>query len=53
VATGNFTDAWLYTAGPIIGAVFAAIVHATLGRLTRRPATERLNMSAAPVRTTA
>lgn len=53
VATGKFTDAWLYVSGPLIGAVFAAIVHASLGRLTRRPATERSRVSAATVQTTA
>jgi hypothetical protein len=27
VATGNFTDAWLYVAAPIAGAIVAALVH--------------------------
>jgi MIP family channel proteins len=35
VATGNFTDAWLYVTAPIVGAVVAAIVHAGLARLAR------------------
>jgi glycerol uptake facilitator-like aquaporin len=47
VATGNFTDAWLYVSGPLIGAVFAAVVHVGLGRLARRPATERPRATAA------
>ncbi|KAA3451600.1 hypothetical protein C7I87_06180 [Mesorhizobium sp. SARCC-RB16n] len=35
VATGNFTDAWLYTIAPVIGAVVAAFVHLGLRRLAR------------------
>jgi MIP family channel proteins len=33
VATGNFSDAWLYLTAPIVGAIVAAIVHAGLARL--------------------
>jgi MIP family channel proteins len=35
VATGNFSDAWLYLTAPIVGALVAAILHAGLDRLTR------------------
>jgi glycerol uptake facilitator-like aquaporin len=35
VATGNFTDAWLYVTAPIVGAVVAAVVHAGLARLAQ------------------
>jgi MIP family channel proteins len=34
VATGNFSDAWLYVTAPIVGAIVAAIVHTGLARLT-------------------
>jgi glycerol uptake facilitator-like aquaporin len=33
IATGNFTNAWLYVTAPIIGAILAAITHASLARL--------------------
>ncbi len=33
VATGNFTDAWLYVTAPLAGAVIAAFVHLGLTRL--------------------
>jgi glycerol uptake facilitator-like aquaporin len=33
VATGNFSDAWLYVTAPIVGAIIAAIVHTGLARL--------------------
>lgn len=33
VATGNFSDAWLYVTAPIVGAVVAAILHTGLARL--------------------
>src|SRR3981081_3336125 len=33
VATGNFSDAWLYLTAPIVGAIVAAIVHTGLVRL--------------------
>src|ERR1700682_3408286 len=35
VATGNFSDAWLYMAAPIVGAIIAAIVHTGLARLAQ------------------
>jgi MIP family channel proteins len=35
VATGNFTDAWLYLTAPIVGAIIAAIVHTGLARLAQ------------------
>jgi aquaporin Z len=33
VATGNFSDAWLYPTAPIVGAIVAAILHTGLARL--------------------
>ena len=39
VATGNFTDVWLYMAAPIIGAVVAAILHTGLVRLAHERTT--------------
>jgi aquaporin Z len=33
VATGNFSDAWLYLTAPIVGAIVAAILHVGLVRL--------------------
>jgi len=35
VATGNFSDAWLYLAAPIVGAIIAAILHTGLARLAQ------------------
>jgi MIP family channel proteins len=35
VATGNFSDAWLYLTAPIVGAILAAILHVGLARLTQ------------------
>jgi MIP family channel proteins len=35
VATGDFTDVWLYMLAPIVGAVIAALVHLGLTRLAR------------------
>src|SRR4030088_2264114 len=35
VATGNFSDAWLYLAAPIVGAMVAAILHTGLTRLAQ------------------
>jgi MIP family channel proteins len=35
VATGNFSDAWLYLTAPIVGAIVAAILHAGLARLSQ------------------
>jgi aquaporin Z len=39
VATGNFSDAWLYVTAPILGAVLAAMMHTGLARLTREGTT--------------
>jgi MIP family channel proteins len=35
VATGNFSNAWLYITAPIVGAMVAAIVHTGLARLAQ------------------
>jgi MIP family channel proteins len=35
VATGNFSDSWLYVTAPIVGAIVAAIVHTGLARLSQ------------------
>jgi MIP family channel proteins len=35
VATGNFSDAWLYLTAPIAGAIVAAILHTCLARLVQ------------------
>src|ERR1700757_2278912 len=35
VATGRFTDAWLYLVAPVVGAIVAAAVHTGLARLAR------------------
>jgi len=35
VATGNFSDAWLYLSAPIVGAIVAAILHTGLARLSQ------------------
>jgi MIP family channel proteins len=35
VATGNFSDAWLYLTAPIVGAIIAAILHTGLTRLAQ------------------
>jgi hypothetical protein len=37
VATGNFSDAWLYLTAPIVGAIIAAILHTGLARLVTEP----------------
>ena len=47
VATGNFTDAWLYVLAPIVGAIVAAWVHAGLTRLTEERTTAAGPASAA------
>lgn len=33
IATGNFSEAWLYVAAPLVGGIVAALVHVGLGRL--------------------
>jgi MIP family channel proteins len=35
VATGNFSDAWLYLTAPIVGAIVAAVLHTGLVRLAQ------------------
>jgi MIP family channel proteins len=39
VVTGNFTDAWLYVAAPIVGAILASMMHAALARLAQEGVT--------------
>jgi aquaporin Z len=39
VATGNFSDAWLYLTAPIVGAIVAALLHTGLMRLSRERTT--------------
>jgi glycerol uptake facilitator-like aquaporin len=39
VATGNFSDAWLYLTAPVVGAIVAAILHTGLVRLLSREGT--------------
>jgi MIP family channel proteins len=47
VATGNFSDAWLYLMAPIVGAIVAAILHTGLVRLIQeRTAATELDRSA-------
>jgi len=40
IATGNFSNAWLYLTAPIIGRLIAAFVHMGLTRLAREPGAE-------------
>ena len=35
VATGDFSDAWLYLTAPLVGAIFAAVLHTGLARLAQ------------------
>jgi MIP family channel proteins len=35
VATGNFSDVWLYVTAPIVGAIVAAVLHTGLTRLAQ------------------
>jgi MIP family channel proteins len=46
IATGNLSNAWLYVAAPIVGALIAAIVHTGLAGLARQPATAPVPASA-------
>src|ERR1700675_4298551 len=36
VATGNFSDAWLYVTAPVVGAIIAALLHTGLARLAQQ-----------------
>ena len=38
VATGHFSDVWLYLLAPLIGAAVAAVVHTSFARFARKPA---------------
>jgi MIP family channel proteins len=46
IATGNFSDAWLYTTAPIVGAIVAALMHAGLARLAHERPTAAAPASA-------
>jgi glycerol uptake facilitator-like aquaporin len=35
IATGNFSNAWLYMTAPIVGAIIAALLHAAFVRLAQ------------------
>src|SRR6266700_5027649 len=39
VATGNFSNAWLYMAAPIVGAIVAAVLHTSLVHLAHEQTT--------------
>jgi aquaporin Z len=39
IVTGNLSDAWLYMAAPVVGAIVGALVHTGLTRLAQQPAT--------------
>jgi glycerol uptake facilitator-like aquaporin len=43
VATGNFSDAWLYLTAPIVGAIVAAILHTGLTWLAHEQAATGLD----------
>jgi len=43
VATGNFSDAWLYLTAPIVGAIVAAILHIGLAWLVHERAATGLD----------
>jgi MIP family channel proteins len=46
VATGNFSDAWLYMIAPIVGAIVAAILHTALARLAHERVAAELDEAA-------
>jgi glycerol uptake facilitator-like aquaporin len=48
VATGNFTDAWLYLTAAIVGAIVAAILHTGLTRLAQGAAANTLAATQTP-----
>jgi glycerol uptake facilitator-like aquaporin len=46
IATGNLSNAWLYVAAPIVGALAAAIVHMGIAGLAARPAAAQARVPA-------
>jgi glycerol uptake facilitator-like aquaporin len=50
IATGNFSDAWLYVAAPLVGGIIAALVHTGITRLAAQSG--RVTASAAGQRQT-
>jgi MIP family channel proteins len=46
IATGNFSDAWLYMTAPIVGAIVAALMHTGLARLAHERPTAAAPASA-------
>jgi MIP family channel proteins len=47
IATGNFSDAWLYVAAPLVGGIVAALVHVGLSRLAAAPQSQPATAEAA------
>ncbi|MDB5632317.1 MAG: hypothetical protein JWR49_1172 [Tardiphaga sp.] len=50
VATGNFSDAWLYLTAPIVGAIIAAILHTGLVRLAQERTAASDSIAPTPAR---
>jgi MIP family channel proteins len=50
VATGNFSDAWLYLTAPIVGAIIAAILHTGLVRLAQERTAASDSVAPTPAR---
>jgi glycerol uptake facilitator-like aquaporin len=46
IATGDLSNAWLYVAAPIVGALTAAIVHMGIAGLAAQPATAQARVPA-------
>ena len=46
IATGDLSNAWLYVAAPIVGALAAAIVHMGIAGLAGQPATAQARVPA-------
>ena len=46
IATGDLSNAWLYVAAPIVGALAAAIVHRGIAWLVAQPATAQARVPA-------
>ena len=46
IATGDLSNAWLYVAAPIVGALAAAIVHMGIAGLAAQPATAQARVPA-------